>query len=63
MDSSAAFLALAREGHERHVALMVFPELCVSGYAIDDPLGQDALLEAVETRMGAIGSPPLYQSC
>lgn len=44
-----ATLALAREGHDRHVGLMVFPELGLSGYAIDDLLGQDALLDAVET--------------
>ena len=30
------------------VALAVFPELALSGYAIEDLLGQDALLDAVE---------------
>lgn len=41
-------LRLLRRGHEQHVALMVFPELGLSAYSIDDLLLQDALLEAVE---------------
>ena len=41
-------LALMREGEARHADLMVFPELGLSGYAIDDLLLQDALLDAVE---------------
>ena len=41
-------LALMREGESRHADLMVFPELGLSGYAIDDLLLQDALLDAVE---------------
>lgn len=43
-----SMLELAREGHEKLVSLMVFPELALSGYAIDDLFGQDALLDAVE---------------
>lgn len=43
-----SILELARQGHEKNVSLMVFPELAISGYAIDDLLGQDALLNAVE---------------
>jgi len=42
-----ATLKLVQEGHADNVALMVFPELGLSGYAIDDLLGQDALLNAV----------------
>jgi NAD+ synthase (glutamine-hydrolysing) len=34
-------------GHEARIALMVFPELCLSSYAIDDLLFQDALLDEV----------------
>ncbi len=34
--------------HERSVALAVFPELALSGYAIDDLLFQDAVQEGVE---------------
>jgi NAD+ synthase (glutamine-hydrolysing) len=41
--------ALVREGHEAGVALMVFPELGISAYSIDDLFHQDALLDAVET--------------
>ena len=40
--------ALARQGHEGKAALMVFPELGLSAYAIEDLLFQDALLAAVE---------------
>lgn len=46
--NATATLDLWRRGHAQHVALMVFPELGLSGYAIDDLLGQDALLDAVE---------------
>ena len=41
-------LSLMREGHERHADLMVFPELGLSAYAIDDLLLQEALLDEVE---------------
>ncbi|MFO1302803.1 MAG: NAD(+) synthase [Burkholderiales bacterium] len=41
-------LELLREGATRAVDLMVFPELGLSAYAIDDLLLQDALLDAVE---------------
>ncbi len=44
-----AVLRVARECHDRGVAVAVFPELCLTGYAIDDLLGQDALLDAVHT--------------
>lgn len=41
-------LALAKRGHAEAVDLMVFPELSLSAYAIDDLHLQDALLDAVE---------------
>lgn len=44
----AETLALAREGHARGVDLMLFPELGMSAYAIDDLHMQDALLSAVD---------------
>ena len=47
-------LALLQQGHERSVALMVFPELGLSAYAIDDLLLQDALLEAVQVQLGRL---------
>src|SRR5712691_13067400 len=40
-------LALVQKGDKAGVALMVFPELCLSAYAIDDLLFQDAVLDAV----------------
>src|SRR5271155_4616402 len=43
--------ALLGEGDAARVALMVFPELCLSAYAIDDLLFQDAVLDAVETQI------------
>ncbi len=47
--NAAETLALVRQGHERGAALMVFPELGLCGYSIDDLLLQDALLDAVDT--------------
>jgi NAD+ synthase (glutamine-hydrolysing) len=44
-------LGLVKQGHDRQVALMVFPELGVSAYSIDDLLLQDALLDGVEAAL------------
>ncbi|WGF86481.1 NAD(+) synthase [Marinivivus vitaminiproducens] len=46
--NAAAVLDAARACHEAGVAVAVFPELVLSGYAIDDLLMQDALLSGVE---------------
>src|SRR2546423_7317992 len=40
-------LELVGKGDKAGVALMVLPELCLSAYAIDDLLFQDAVLDAV----------------
>src|SRR5271167_3840461 len=40
-------LGLLAAGDQARVALMVFPELCLSAYAIDDLLFQDAVLDEV----------------
>lgn len=40
-----------QEFHREHVSLVAFPELCVSGYSIDDLFFQDALLDAVENAL------------
>src|SRR5207237_3678937 len=40
-------LDLLTKGDKAGVALMVFPELCLSAYAIDDLLFQDAVFDAV----------------
>ncbi len=58
-------LGLVRQGHERGVALMVFPELGISAYSIDDLLLQDALLGAVEAALltlteGSRGLRPVF---
>jgi NAD+ synthase (glutamine-hydrolysing) len=45
--NAATVLAEARACHEEGVAVAVFPELCLSGYAIDDLFLQDPLLESV----------------
>src|SRR6478752_7750918 len=43
-----AVLATARECDAESVAVAVFPELCLSGYSIEDLVMQDAVLDAVE---------------
>jgi NAD+ synthase (glutamine-hydrolysing) len=44
----ARTLDLAREGDARQIGLMIFPELGMSAYAIDDLLFQEVLLDKVE---------------
>jgi NAD+ synthase (glutamine-hydrolysing) len=46
--NAAGVEALLAAGDQARVGLMVFPELCLSAYAIDDLLFQDAVLDAVE---------------
>ena len=50
----AETLKLAREGDAKGCDLMVFPELGLSAYALDDLFGQDALLDRVETAIGEL---------
>src|SRR4051794_34232116 len=40
-------LDLVVQGDKAGIALLVFPELCLSAYSIDDLLFQDAVLDAV----------------
>lgn len=47
-------LALMRIGEKRRADLMLFPELGLSAYAIDDLLLQEALLDAVEVGIGKL---------
>jgi NAD+ synthase (glutamine-hydrolysing) len=47
-------LDLACQGDAQKVALMIFPELGISAYAIDDLLFQDALLDRVEAAVADI---------
>src|ERR1700687_138818 len=44
-------LALVAAGDQAGGALMGFPELCLSAYAIDDLLFQDAVLDAVAAQI------------
>ena len=50
--NAATVLAEARACHDEGVAVAIFPELCLSGYAIDDLFLQDVLLDAVEEAIG-----------
>jgi NAD+ synthase (glutamine-hydrolysing) len=47
-DNVAATVELAEAAHRRDAAMIVFPELGLSGYSNDDLFFQDALLDAVE---------------
>jgi NAD+ synthase (glutamine-hydrolysing) len=47
-------LEVARACHEDGVAVAVFPELCLSGYSIEDLLLQDTLLNAVHEAVATI---------
>ena len=49
-----AVLAEARGCHEDGVAVAIFPELGLTGYAIDDLFLQETLLDAVEEALGQI---------
>ena len=52
--NAAETLELAREGDAQGVDLMLFPELGISAYAIDDLLLQDALLRRVDEELARI---------
>jgi NAD+ synthase (glutamine-hydrolysing) len=54
--NAEAILAVARECHQRGVAVAVFPELGLSGYAIGDLLHQSILLDAVEHAVAGLVS-------
>jgi NAD+ synthase (glutamine-hydrolysing) len=52
--NAAAILELARQADAAKAAIVVFPELCISAYAIDDLLHQEALLGAVEAAIAEL---------
>lgn len=52
--NAATVLEQARACADERVAVAVFPELCLSGYAIDDLLLQDVLLDAVEDALAEL---------
>jgi len=53
-ENAREIIDTARELDARGVAVAVYPELCVSGYAIDDLLLQDVLLDNVEKALATI---------
>lgn len=54
--NAQSVLALAREAHDAGVAVIVFPELGLTGYTIDDLLQQEVLLDAVETAIATLAA-------
>ncbi|HSU06255.1 MAG TPA: nitrilase-related carbon-nitrogen hydrolase, partial [Acetobacteraceae bacterium] len=52
--NAESILSVARQCHDRGVAVAVFPELALSAYSIDDLRLQDALLDAVEHAAAAL---------
>ncbi|SEA64870.1 NAD(+) synthase [Rubrimonas cliftonensis] len=54
--NAEAIAALAETAAADHVAVLLTPELGLSGYAIDDLLHQDALLNAVEAALAALAA-------
>lgn len=52
--NATAIIDVAKICHRRSAAVAVFPELCLSGYAIEDLVTQDALLDAVEEGLSRI---------
>ena len=53
-ENAREIIDAARQLDARGVAMGVFPELCVSGYAIDDLFLQDVLLDNVEKALATI---------
>src|SRR5918992_4543930 len=47
-------IELLKRAAEQKIALLAFPELGISAYAIDDLLLQDALLEAVHAQLARL---------
>ncbi|MBS0385955.1 MAG: NAD(+) synthase [Proteobacteria bacterium] len=52
--NAAAINHFAQEAHAAGAAILLTPELSVSGYAIDDLLLQDALLDSVENALATL---------
>jgi NAD+ synthase (glutamine-hydrolysing) len=54
--NAAAIIDLARQASDQGAAVAVFPELSVTGYAIDDLLLQDVMLDAAQDALAAIAA-------
>ncbi len=52
--NTAGVIAEAEKAHDQSVDLVVYPELCLSSYAIDDLLLQQAILTRVEQAVAAV---------
>ncbi|RIV89153.1 NAD(+) synthase [Aurantiacibacter zhengii] len=52
--NARAIIEQAQMAHEQHVDLLLYPEMCLSSYALDDLHIQAALLESVEAHIEAI---------
>ena len=52
--NAEATIALAKQGHKRGADLLVFPELNISSYAIDDLHLQDALQRATREALASV---------
>ncbi|GAB3750934.1 NAD(+) synthase [Yimella radicis] len=54
--NAASIVKELKAVHAEGVAVAIFPELCVSGYAIEDLLLQDPVLEAVQDALATIAN-------
>ncbi|KQT94937.1 NAD synthetase [Marmoricola sp. Leaf446] len=52
--NAATVVAQARECHDEGVAVALFPELCLTGYSLDDLVLQDPLLDAVHAALAEV---------
>ncbi|KRA57538.1 NAD synthetase [Caulobacter sp. Root656] len=52
--NAQSVLALVRQAHDAGVAVLVLPELGLTGYTVDDLLQQDVLLDAVEAAIAIL---------
>ena len=52
--NAKSIVQIARDAHEAGVDFAVYPELCVTGYAIDDLHLQSAVIDAAETAVARI---------
>ena len=54
--NTAGIIDEARRAHVAHVDLLVYPELCVSSYLLDDLVMQTAIIEAAEKALAEIAA-------
>ncbi|HEY0904197.1 MAG TPA: NAD(+) synthase [Marmoricola sp.] len=52
--NAATVLEEARACHDEGVGIAIFPELCLTGYSVDDLFLQDTLLEAVDAALATL---------